>query len=203
MSASNAGKDSLRVTGMRMDVKRTSIPDILRVQNSSRFSVRNFTCCLLCVFFLMSATGCGYQLASSQPSVVGDGTRTLKVKGVDSPTLHPWLPHEIRSKLRDEVGARYLAKWVDSGSADYEIQINVIRFSTREWVRTEHDTTQLYSTSLTLQAIIYEGSSNREVWRSGQISYSEYEDKSDEKAASGDIITQCIRKLADQMRNEF
>ena len=154
-------------------------------------------------FFFLAVTGCGYQLASSQPSVVGDGTRTLKIKGVDSPTLHPWLPHEIRSRLRDEIGARYLAQWVDSGSADYEIQINVITFTTREWVRTQHDTSQLYSTSLTIEAIIYEGSGNKEVWRSGQIGYSESGEKSDEKAASGDLITQVVRKLADKMRNEF
>jgi len=195
-------KSNLRVTNMGNNVKDKSMPGIPRMQRSCLFPVQSFVCCLLCVFLLISS-GCGYQLASSQPSVVGDGTRTLKIKGVDSPTLHPWLPHEIRSRLRDEIGARYLAQWVDSGSADYEIQINVIRFTTREWVRTEHDTTQLYSTSLILEAIIYEGSSNKEVWRSGQLSYSEYEDKSDEKAASGDIITQIIRKLADKMRNEF
>lgn len=157
----------------------------------------------LVLLFSLLLGGCGYHLASSSPSVVGDGSKTLKVKGVDSPTLHAWLPNAIRSKLRDEIGARYLAKWVDSGSADYEIQINVTDYSTREWIRTEQDTTQVYSTSLSIQAIIYEGSTNREVWRSGGISYSEYSENADEKQASGDIITQVMRKLADKMRNSF
>lgn len=155
---------------------------------------------LLCVLLL---GGCGYRLASSSPSVLGDGSKTLKLKGVDSPTLHAWLPNSIRSRLRDEIGARYLAQWVDSGSADYEIQINVRDFSTREWIRTEQDTAQVYSTSLTLEAIIYEGSANKEIWRSGAISYSEYGEQADEKQASGDIIDQVMRKLGDKMRNSF
>ena len=164
----------------------------------------------LCLVWLLAAllvagtfSGCGYQLASNSPSIIGDGTRTLKVKGVDSPTLHPWLTHAIRSELRNEIGARYLARWVDSGSADYEIQINVINFSSSEWIRTELDTTQLYATSLSLEAIIYDGSTNREIWRSGTLSYSEYEEHVDETAASRNIIAQVIRKLADTMRKAF
>lgn len=155
------------------------------------------------LMFCLLSTGCGYHFASSSSSILGDGTKTLKVKGVDYPTLHPWLPYSIRSRLRDEIGARYLAKWVDSGTADYEIQINVIAFSTREWIRTEIDTTQLYSTSLTIEAIVYSGSTNKEVWRSGQIYYSESMEHADEKAASSDIIAQVIRQLADKMRNTF
>ncbi|MDR2799799.1 MAG: hypothetical protein LBB52_00850, partial [Desulfovibrio sp.] len=80
----------------------------------------------LCLALALFCAGCGYTLASDSPSVLGAGTKTLKVKGVDYPTLQPWLPNSIRSVLRDEVGARYLAQWVDSGPADFEIQINVI-----------------------------------------------------------------------------
>lgn len=159
-----------------------------------------FALALLCLLLL---SGCGYTLATSGTSVLGDGAKTLKVKGVEYPTLHPWLPNAIRSRLRDEVNARYLAKWVDSGSADYEIQINVLSFTSREWIRTELDTAQMYSTSMTIQGIVYDGSTNREVWRSSNLSYSEYEEQSDEKLASQDIITQVVRQLADEMRNTF
>lgn len=155
---------------------------------------------LLCLWLC----GCaGYQLASSGSSVMGDGTKLLKVKGVDNPTLYSWLPHAIRSRLRDEIGARYLAKWVDSGQADYEIQINIISFTSREWIRSELDTAQLYDTRLTIEAILYDGSTNREVWRSGAISYDERSEEVDEKTASADIITQTVRILADKMRNTF
>jgi len=161
------------------------------------------SCWGLALLVALTFSGCGYQLASTMPSVIGDGTRTLKVKGVDSPTLHPWLPYAIRSELRNEIGARYLARWVDSGFADYEIQVNVHNFSTREWIRTEQDATQLYATSLSLEAVIYDGRTNREVWRSGHLFYSEYEAHANEQAASGHIISQIIRQLADKMRQEF
>lgn len=164
-------------------------------------AVARLLLCPLLLFALLG--GCAYQLASSNASILGDGTKTLKVKGVDYPTMDPWLPNAIRSRLRDEIGARYLAKWVDSGSADYEIQINVTAFTSRRWIRTELDTTQMYSTNMTIVAILYDGSTNKEVWRSGSISYSEYEEQSDEKAASGNIIAQVMRKLADELRRTF
>ena len=148
--------------------------------------------------------GCaGYKLATETPSVVGDGSKTLKVKGVDYPTLQPWLPFAIRSRLRDEVNARYLAKWVDSGSADYAIQINVVSYTTRQWMRTELDTTLLYDSTMIIEAIVYDGSTNKEVWRSGKLSYADRLESSDQKGVAEDIITQLIRILADRMRNTF
>ena len=148
--------------------------------------------------------GCaGYKLATDTPSVVGDGSKTLKIKGVDYPTLQPWLPFAIRSRLRDEVNARYLAKWVDSGSADYEIQINVIAYTTRTWMRSELDTTILYDSTMTIEGIVYEGSTNREVWRSGKISYMDRLEKVDDKAVAEDLTTQLVRILVDRMRNTF
>lgn len=175
---------------------------LLPVNSSSSHAVGLYSRIALCLLFCLLLAGCGYTLASSGTSVLGDGTKTLKIKGVDSPTLHPWLPAAIRSRLRDEIGARHLARWVDSGSADYEIQINVLSFTSREWIRTEQDTAQMYSIAMNLEAIIYEGSTNKEVWR-GESRYSDYQDSSDEKEFSGDILTQVIRKLADRMRNTF
>lgn len=157
---------------------------------------------LVCQGFALA--GCaGYQLATESSSVLGDGSKTLKVKGVDYPTMHPWLPYAIRSRLRDEIGARYLAKWVDSGSADYEIQINVLSFTSRRWIRSEVDTSQLFDSTMTIEAILYEGSTNKEIWRSGKIAYSERMENVDDKALAGDLITQVVRMLADKMRNTF
>ena len=155
---------------------------------------------LLCILVL---DGCGYRPGSATPSVVGDGTKTLKIKGVDYPTLEPWLPFAIRSRLRDEVNARYLAKWVDSGSADYEIQINVIAYTTRTWMRSELDTTILYDSNMIIEGIVYEGSTNREVWRSGKISYMDRLENVDDKAVAEDLVTQLMRMLVDRMRNTF
>lgn len=145
----------------------------------------------------------GYQLATSSPSVLGDSGKTLKVKGVDYPTLQPWLPYQIRSALRDEINARYLAQWVDSGPADYTIQINVISYTTRELARNRFDNTQLYNSNMVIQAIVYDGGTNKEFWRSGHIAYAERQAQVDEKSAADDIIVQIIRMLADEMRNSF
>ena len=162
-----------------------------------------FFLCLILLSGLLLDGCAGYRLSTETPSVLGDGSKTLKVKGVDYPTLHPWLPYAIRSRLRDEVNSRYLAKWVDSGSADYAIQINVISFTTRQWMRSELDTTVLYDSTMTIEAIVYEGSTNKEVWRSGKIAYADRVEKADEQTMSGDLITQVIRLLADRMRNTF
>ena len=126
------------------------------------------------LLFLAALAGCsGYRLATDAPNIFGQGEKTLKIKGVDYPTLQPWLPYRIRSALRDEVTSRHLASWVDSGPADFEIQINVTSYTSRQWMQDAQDRTMLYTTAMLLEAIAYNGSTNQEVWRSGRISYSE------------------------------
>ena len=164
------------------------------------FFARRVPALLLCLLL----AGCaGYQLAADQPNIIGDGTKTLKVKGVDHPTLEPWLPYQLRTALRNEINARQMARWVDSGPADYEIQLKVLSYTTREWMRSEGDQTLLYDTTLALEATLYDGKTNKEVWRSGVIDYSERLETPDETAAAGDIITQIMRRLADKMRAAF
>ena len=158
---------------------------------------------LLPVLAVILCASCGYQLAADSPSILGDGARTLKVKGVDYPTLEPWLPYMIRSKLRDEINARHLARWVDSGPADYEIQIKVHSFTSREWMRSRVDNTLLFATAISLEAIIYQGDTNKEVWRSGVLVYDDRLEQPGDKRAADDILTQIIRMLADKMRNTF
>lgn len=158
---------------------------------------------LLSVLAVVLCASCGYRLAADSPSVLGDGAKTLKVKGVDYPTLEPWLPYIIRANLRDEINARHLAKWVDSGPADYEIQIKVHSYTSREWMRSEVDTTLLFETSISLEAIIYQGDTNKEVWRSGLLVYNDRLEDPGEKPAAGELLTQLVRMLADKMRNTF
>ncbi|MDR2160757.1 MAG: LPS assembly lipoprotein LptE [Desulfovibrio sp.] len=159
---------------------------------------------LLALLSSLVLNGCaGYRLAADSPSIFGSGMKTLKIKEVDYPTLQPWLPYRILSLLRDEIAARNLAVWVDSGPADFEIQINVISYTSREWMRDEDDRTMLFSNSMTLEAIVYSGSANTEVWRSGRLSYSDRDENSDARLAVGDIVTQIVRMLADKMRETF
>ncbi len=149
-------------------------------------------------------TGCaGYDFASNQPSVFAGNDKTMKVKGVDYPTIQPWIPHAIRSLLRDELAARNMIQWADSGSVDYEIQINIISLTSREWASSNENVPALYDNAVTLEAIIYSGLSNQEVWRSGRIRYSEREEYPAEQASSSYVIKHAIRLLADKMRMAF
>ncbi len=166
---------------------------------SPRIAARFSLVCLLALF----TTACGYHLGADSPSIFGTGEKTIKVKGVDYPTLQAWLPYALRSSLRDELAARHLAVWVDDGPADFEIQIKVLSYTTREWMRSAGDRTLLYDSTLTVEAIVYEGSSNKEVWRSGPVRYTERLEEYNDPQASGELITQVMRQLTDKMRNAF
>ncbi len=159
----------------------------------------------LCALALMLINiGCaGYGLAADQDSVFGESSKTLKVKGVDYPTIQPWVPHAIRSALRDELAARHMVSWVDSGSADFEIQIKIISLTSREWVASDENTTALYDNTIILEAIVYSGATNHEAWRSGAITYSDREELPADRIDSSEIITQAMRLLADKMRQAF
>ncbi len=159
--------------------------------------------CLLLLSFLLGTAGCGYRLASDMPTVMGDRTKTLKVKGIDHPTMYPWLTHALRSSLRDEINARNIAQWVDSGHADYEIQINVKSFTMREWMRNYDDVGILFDTSLTLEAVLYKSDGNKEVWRSGLLTYSDRVESAMGQLSAQPIITQVMRRLTDKLQNTF
>ena len=67
-------------------------------------------------------TGCGYvwrgqEGSLSENSVLGNGSKTLKIKSVEQTSLYPWLTYQVRSLVRDDIHARNLAKWVDDGQA--------------------------------------------------------------------------------------
>ena len=159
--------------------------------------------CLLVLSFVLGITGCGYRLASDMPTVMGDRTKTLKVKGIDHPTLYPWLTHALRSSLRDEINARNIAQWVDSGHADYEIQINVRSFTMREWMRNYDDVGVLFDTTLSLEAVLYKSDGNKEVWRSGLLMYSDRVEGAMGQLAAKPIITQVMRQLTDKLQSTF
>lgn len=158
---------------------------------------------LFCLLFCLLLSSCGYGLNSRQETVLGPGTVTMKMKGVEHPTLYPWMGQVIRSSLRDELGARKVAVWVDDGPADYSIQINVSSFTIRSYLESSQDVTVIYTGAIQLQAIVYRGSDNSEVWRSGMESYSDYYEDYSDRSAAEQLSLQAIRRLVAQMRNTF
>lgn len=165
-----------------------------------------FPALLLCTALLFA--GCGYHLGADAPTVLNKNSTskelpTLKIKEVENPTLFPWLNYMLRSYLRDEVGARYVAKWVDSGRADFEISIKVDHYTYRSWAIDNKDIPLLYDANILLNATVYRGSTNEVVWRSGPMTYAQTYEKVAEKAAAEDILQNLIRQLVDRMRQEF
>lgn len=161
---------------------------------------------LVCLAALALAS-CGYGFGADSASVLeppSPGTLpTLKIKSVENPTLYPWLPHILRAEVRDEIAARDIAHWVDSGKADYEISIKVARFTNRSWLTDPNDITLLYNVDMALEAIVYRGDSNEEIWRSGQISYSQSYEQIQERVAGGEITRELARRLASAMQHAF
>ena len=167
--------------------------------------------CILAVVALLAAlaalsalSGCaGYHLTSGETGIFGDGTKTLKVKTVDNPTMYPWLPYMLRSALRDEIGARSLAVWKDDGRADYEIKLKVRHFRLRGDVRNSDDATQLYTASMAAEATVYDGTTNAVVWESKLVSYSDSYDTYNDRDAAEKVGAELIRRLVDRMRQQF
>lgn len=161
---------------------------------------------ILCLT-LTALAGCGYGFGTDAPSVmpslIPGALPTIKVKSVENPTLYPWLPYVIRTELRDELAARRLGQWVDTGRAEYEIAIRVENFLIRSWLLDSDDKTSLYSASMTMEGIIYRGDSNEEVWRSGKIGYSQSYESIQERLVAEDLTRELIRRLLSAMRNAF
>lgn len=160
--------------------------------------------CLLC----LALGGCGYTLGSESASIFSKHSGssqlpTLKVKDVDNPTLFSWLPYTLRNELREEIAARNLATWVDSGRADYEIELKIDSYTYRSSVYDPDDETLLYSATISVEATVYESGNNRVIWRSGRVSYSDSRESLEEKGAATYLVQNIARQLADRMRQAF
>ena len=156
---------------------------------------------------ILALAGCGYGFGSDGPSVLaspeGGGLPTIKFKSVESPTLHSWLPHIIRTELRDEIAARDLARWVDEGPADYELAIKVDQFIFRSWLMDRDNATMLYSASMAISGTVYRGNSSEVVWVSGNISHSQSYETVQERVAASDLTHEIARRFATAMRQAF
>ena len=88
---------------------------------------------LVVLCLLMGA--CGYRWQGFDDpavgSVIGDGSKTLKIDRVEQSSMFPWVPYYLRSLIRDEVNLRKLARWVDSGDADYTMTVRMPSFQIR------------------------------------------------------------------------
>jgi len=162
---------------------------------------------LCCVGLL--AGGCGYQMdgfsssSSRAHSVLGTGNSTLKIEKVEQVTMYPWVQYYLRGAVRDEVNLRRLARWVDSGNADYLLTVNMPGFQVRSSMSNRVDETLLSDTTVRLELIVRSGKTGAVVWRSGVVSYSDKFEVVDEGNAIRDGLQEVLRRAFDRMQQNF
>lgn len=169
------------------------------------FSI-NVACIIVSFMLFLSISGCGYtwrgeQGSISAQSVIENNTETIKIQSIEQPTLYPWLSYFVRSALRDEITQRNIAKWVDSGSANYEIGIVINDFRVRSYG--SYDYSSLLTASTSMELTLYDGSTNAIIWQSGPISYSETYEDVDEDDALQDLVLIIVQRAIDRLQQQF
>ena len=152
-------------------------------------------------------TGWGYvwrgqEGSLSENSVLGNGSKTLKIKSVEQTSLYPWLTYQVRSLVRDDINARNLAKWVDDGQADYTLTVRIPSFKVRSYGQ-YRSASQLYTATISIEFIVYDGKTNTEVWRSGPIYYEENYENANEESAIKSILEMAVRRCMDALQQRF
>ncbi len=160
------------------------------------------------LMLLLASAGCGYtwrgQEGNISPnSVLGDGSKTLRIRSVEQTTLYAWIPYIIRSQVRDEISSRGLAKWVDSDSSDFTLGINVLTCSIRSNSDTSSGIAQLSTATIHMVFSVYDGHTNKEVWKSGLIAYSDNFEYEKEETVVKEVVRECVRRGMDRLQQRF
>lgn len=178
------------------------------LMRKNRGTWKALTAAAVCCLSLL-AGGCGYELdgystsSSRAESVLGDGNQTIRIDKVEQVTMYPWVQYYLRGIARDEVNLRRLARWVDSGNADYLLTINMPGFRVRSSISNSVDNTLLSDTVVQLELVVRSGKSGTVVWRSGVISYSDKFETVDEASAIRDGLKEALRRALDRMQQKF
>lgn len=160
---------------------------------------------LLCAAGLLSACGYtwrGQEGSRATHSVLGDGNGTVKFVEVDHPTIYTNLPYILRSTMRDEITARGLAAWVDSGQTDYGLSVKVDSFKISAYGQSR-DENLMFTAEIEIEFIVTDGRTNTQTWSSGRIAYSEYYTNVNEENAVREAAVNAIRRGVDRMQQRF
>lgn len=151
--------------------------------------------------------GCGYvwrgqEGALSDSSILGAGDKTLRIGEIEQSTIYPWIPYMIRSQLRDDINARGLAIWKDSGQTDYTLTVRLPFFQIRSYGEMEHRTL-LFSANIAMEFVVLDGHTNTEVWRSGLIYYNENYENMKEEESLKETLKRILRRCVDRLQQRF
>ena len=169
--------------------------------------VRLLPVLLLSLLLVTLAAGCGYtwrgqQDSHAEQSLLGDGSKTLKIKSIEQTTLFAWLPYQVRSQLRDDITQRGLAKWVDSGAADFTITVKINSFQIRSYGQYK-DHNLLFTGTINAEFLLYNGNTNTLAWRSGPMYYSENYETANEEEAVREVVKMIVRRGVDRLQQKF
>ena len=198
-AAQSFGKDFVRASGF------AAKECLMRKPRGTWKGMMAAAVCCLSLF----VGGCGYELdgysssSSRAVSVLGDGNQTLRIDKVEQVTMYPWVQYYLRGLARDEVNLRRLARWVDSGNADYLLTITMPGFRVRSSVSNSVDNTLLSDTVVQLELVVRSGKNGTVVWRSGVISYFDKYETVDEGNAIRDGLKEALRRAFDRMQQKF
>jgi hypothetical protein len=158
---------------------------------------------LACLFLL----ACGYRWQGfDEPaarSVLGDGSSTLRIGVIEEESLYPDLPYYLRSLLRDEINLRKLARWVDSGDADYVMDVRVSSFQIYAYVSDADAASLLNAAAVELELVVRHGTGGSVAWSSGNIVYSEHYEDPREAEVIREVLEQAVNRALDGMQMEF
>ncbi len=164
-----------------------------------------FTKSLLFVLLLSTLSACGYSIRGQEgvipSSIIGEPTKTIKIQGVEQPTLHPWLPYFVRSVLRDEITERNIATWADSEETDFELFVNITDFQIRSYGSYAYSS--LLTAKASLELTLFDGTSNEIVWKSGSIKYSETYESGNEEVALRELVVLLVQRAIDRLQQRF
>ncbi|WP_418717428.1 LPS assembly lipoprotein LptE, partial [Bilophila wadsworthia] len=97
---------------------------------------------------------------------------------------------------------RNLAKWVADGQADYTLTVRIPSFKVRSYGQ-YRSASQLYTATISIEFIVYDGKTNTEVWRSGPIYYEENYENANEESAIKSILEMAVRRCMDALQQRF
>ncbi|MEZ6853382.1 LPS assembly lipoprotein LptE [Halodesulfovibrio aestuarii] len=157
---------------------------------------------VLCLLASLSLTGCGYSLTNNQPSILGNGSSTMRIREVKNATIYPWINQIVRSSMYDEITNRNIAIMTGSESADYSMVIDIEKFTISSRVLGTKDETLEYTVYLVFNATVYDNK-NEQVWSSGSTGRSRSYPVSDARLAGTQIANLLVQKMVDNMRNRF
>lgn len=169
--------------------------------------ITTFYCILLWFHISILLTGCGYTWQGqekyfSKRTILGDGTKTLCMNNVEQSTLYPWLPYMIRTQVRNDINARKLAIWVDSGPSDFTLTVRINSFQIRSAGEYKQHNL-LFTATVNMELIIFDGKTNTEIWNSGPVIYSENYEHANEEQAIQEVIFMTTRRAIDQIQQPF